>query len=524
LTDDSSKRLAKPVSPLTGSSDGISMRAADRFQIFESIALQRLQSGADAAKPAAFLPLPVRITAVVAAAIAALGVAWSFAARVPVQVKGTAVILPRAGMGSLVSATSGRLYYQVSGLASEAFSPRIQQQNKLLSRFWSAQAIVLTDEVNQVGPLKELVNTALLPAQGQKLFLPEDFATQKMFDQSSKRYLLTYPPGTMLAKIDDPLEHLQLNSILLTTLPSVDMYQKLRIERLKRSSQYNNLGKLQLKQRIVIIRELNNRRDLYKRLQQLWKQGFLPSTQLLDEQARINELQRQLLGSDSSELSTSISTQEQATQSKQSNIDDIQSRTKLEDQFIGYLNKTVIFVPEGGFYLLSRNFSNGSFVQKGDEIMTYSTSPPALPDEVPVFLDGPAAQQVNEGMMVLVTPKGVSRAEYGGIPGKVVRVSKLPLPIEGLVGVIGSRTLATSIQQLMPSPYFVIVKLQQAKNGYCNQALSRRCYSWSSRRLPPHPVRLASLADVQITTNFRRPVEFVMPVLRRALGLVVDSK
>ena len=163
-------------------------------------------------------------------------------------------------------------------------------------------------------------------------------------------------------------------------------------------------------------------------------------------------------------------------------------------------------------------------MKQGDELLSYTTKPPELPQIVPVFLDGTAAQQVNEGMAVLLTPKGISRAEYGGIRGTVVEVNKLPLLGEGVFGAVGSRSMAGSIQQLIPSPYLVWVKLDQAEPGLCQQVMSRRCYRWSSGRLPPHPVRLASLADVQITTAYRRPIEFVMPALRKALGLVVDNK
>jgi hypothetical protein len=163
-------------------------------------------------------------------------------------------------------------------------------------------------------------------------------------------------------------------------------------------------------------------------------------------------------------------------------------------------------------------------VKQGDELLSYTTKPPELPQIVPVFLDGTAAQQVNEGMAVLLTPKGISRAEYGGIRGTVVEVNKLPLLGEGVFGAVGSRSMAGLIQQSIPSPYLVWVKLDQAEPGLCQQVMSRRCYRWSSGRLPPHPVRLASLADVQITTTYRRPIEFVMPALRKALGLVVDNK
>jgi len=504
--------------------DSSSKIAADRFQIFESVALQRLQTGTDATKPVSFLPLPVRLTAIAGAAIAGIGVVWSFVARVPVQVNGIAAIVPSSGIGSLVAATSGHLNFQVSGLAPETLTPRILQHNMLLSNFWRDQARAITSQVNQEGTLNSLVNTALAPVEGQQLFLPEDFPTAELFDLPGKRNIVTYPLGTLLARVIDPMAHQELNSLLLGTQPVVDLQQQQRIEHLKRSGEYRSMVKLQSEQRLLIARELQQRRELFKRMQQLWKQGFLPSTQLLEEQARINQLENQLLSISSNQLSTSINVQDQVTLSKQANISDIDGRNKLENQLITFLSKTAVFVPEGGFYILARNFRDGSIVKQGDELLSYTTKPPTLPQVLPMFLDGTSAQQVNDGMTVLLTPKGISRAEFGGIRGTVVKVAKLPLSIEGIIGAVGSRSLAISIQQLVPVPYIVMVKLEQAEPSYCNQSLSRRCYRWSSGRLPPHPVRLATQADVQITTSYRRPVEFVMPALRKAFGLVVDNK
>jgi hypothetical protein len=259
-------------------------------------------------------------------------------------------------------------------------------------------------------------------------------------------------------------------------------------------------------------------------MEKLWKQGFVPETQLLDAKARVNQLENQLLDADSSKLSIDINSLNEVSQSNQANINDIESRNKVENQLVNYLAKTATFVPEGGFYLLSQSYRDGSHVRQGDELMAYSTKPPELPSIVPVFLDGTASQQVSEGMKVLVTPKGISRAEFGGIPGQVVKVIQLPLPGEGVIGAVGTRSLATAITKLLPTQYLVFVKLEKDQPSYCNQALSYRCYRWSSGRLPPHPVRLGTLADVQITTGYRRPVDFVMPALRKALGLVVDNQ
>jgi hypothetical protein len=175
-------------------------------------------------------------------------------------------------------------------------------------------------------------------------------------------------------------------------------------------------------------------------------------------------------------------------------------------------------------YIVSRSIRNGMEVKPGDELFTYSAERPTLPRVIPVFVDAATSQQLGEGMQVLVTPKGISRAQYGGIVGVVDEVGKLPLPPEGIAAFAGGRTLASSVQQNVGGAYLVRVKLEQAEPAYCQQMLSLRCYRWSTKRRPPFPVRLGTLADVQINVQYQRPIEFVMPALRQAIGLVVENR
>ncbi|MEB3172588.1 MAG: hypothetical protein VKL97_01860 [Cyanobacteriota bacterium] len=501
-----------------------SQRAADRFEIFEQVALERLQAGSDATKPASFLPLPVRVTAIAAAGIAALGVLWSVLARVPVQVNGTAAFVPRSGLSSLAAGSSGVLFFQVSGLGPSSLSAGQQQTNALLRQFWLNEASVTTSTVNNAASLERLTRAALAPVQGVPLLLPEAMAGTESFDADGARQLVSYPAATVLARIVNPLLHQELNSALLASLPTDTLQRQQEQVRLKRAEQLGQLRNLQGNQRQTIAAELEQRRDLYQRYLGLWKKGYLPSTTLIEEQSRINGLQQQLLSSDSDTLNTGINRRDQIDQAKQSAIANLENRSKLENQLIQYLARSTVFAPRGGFYILSSNNKSGTAVREGDELLSVTNQPPALPRELPVFLDGSAAQQVSEGMTVLLTPKGISRAQFGGIPGRVIEVSKLPLQGDALQGVLGSRALSGSISQQLPVAYLARVELEQAEPRFCQQALSRRCYRWSSGRLPPHPVRLATLADVQITTAYRRPVEFVMPALRRLLGLVVDNQ
>jgi hypothetical protein len=124
--------------------------AADRYQIFEEVALEKLRHGGDQDKPVVFLPLPVRASAIAAIVITGLGVLWAVFARVPVQVNGVATIIPLGSLNSATARADGVLYYQISGTGPQRLSPEQQQRNQQLSQFWSQSVVNTTTTVNDV--------------------------------------------------------------------------------------------------------------------------------------------------------------------------------------------------------------------------------------------------------------------------------------------------------------------------------------------------------------------------------------
>ena len=506
----------------TPSGDPGAPKAVDRFQIFEAVALERLRAGADHTKAAHFLPLPVRLTAIAAASIAGLGLLWSVLARVPIQVNGLGAVVQRGVLGTLVAQGNGVLRFQVSGLGPNTLSPRERRNNAVLRDYWIEETMSPVVSVSSMQKLTQITSAALSPTSAETLVLPED-QQHEVFDSHTGAAVVRYPAATLLAVIDDGLAHQDLDAVYQSTLPSERLQRGQQLERKQRSIKLGQLNQLQQKQQLNLERELKARQALYQRYQALWKQGYLPGTALLEEQTRINNLKAQLLNSSNSRLTTSMNQSDQLDQAKQAQIANAETRMKLENQLVNYLSKTRLFAPAPQVYILNIYYRNGSLVKQGDEILSYTTKPPELPNQLPVFLDGTAAQQVNEGMDVLMTPRGTSRAQYGGIRGTIVEISKLPVATDNLVGGLGSRAMATQIQQHLSAPYVVWVKPELAEPGYCRQVMSRRCYRWSSGRVPPHPVRLNSLMDVQITTGYQRPIEFVMPALKKLLGLVVDN-
>ena len=138
--------------------------------------MERLRAGADATKPASFLPLPVRLTAIAAASIAGLGVLWAVFARVPVQVNGIGVFVcmcttPRSQVRSLEAPTSGILHYQVSGFGPNTLPEEQRERNDVLRQLELIQTGSLYTEVYDADRLKSLVELAVAPIQGLVLNL-----------------------------------------------------------------------------------------------------------------------------------------------------------------------------------------------------------------------------------------------------------------------------------------------------------------------------------------------------------------
>ena len=522
----------QPDLPQPPSASPKQIQAADRYQIFEQAALERLRSGNDQSKPVSFLPLPVRLAAISAITIAGLGVLWSLLARVPVQVNGVATIVPEGTVNSAQARVDGVLYYQVSGVGPDVLDPVYRQRNQALSRFWEA-SVVHTRATLSIKRLSELVNGAQLPPQGQRLVMPGSNDDREAFDQlglrgriqrQQEQSQLFYGGNAMISQVDNPPAIEELDAMRRLSAPKLALERQTSEDRSKRAQSYSSVDGLIVDQLHEKEQELSQRQALLQRLQKLLSKGYVSETQILQEQATVNSLSQQVVQLRRDRLGNNFSGTDQRQQAAQAELNALQSTDQLQSQLITYLAKTFIIAPPTGIYLVAKYMQTGMEVHAGDELFTYSLKPPSLPRRIPVFVDAATLQQLSEGMHVLVTPKGISRAQYGGILGVVDEVGRLPLSGDALAAVAGGRSLGSAIGQAVPAPYLVKVKLQVSEPVFCRQLLSRRCYAWSTNRVPPFPVRIGTQADVQITTIYRRPIEFVMPALRQALGLVVETR
>jgi len=435
-------------------------------EIFEKRALrQRHQAGAKNT-PIVVLSPPLRITLGLGVALAAAGVLWTFLAKIPIEVKGTGVLLP---VGEI-----NRVRAQVGGVARWMFAEK--QQN------WISDAHQFQNQPDQFS------DVAVLHLSRRIL---STYSTDHSHGSTQSNVLISddklYPKGTLLIWLQSLQEQQSLQAQV-DTLVSIG--------RLNRVQQ-----KTLIQKQSILEKELASRRIFLDSMNELALKGFVSKPTILQNQSEVDNLESKVF----------------------SNRDSlVHLQTELKQSFIK-LRRSLAQMISNGFVFADNDLhirqvipNNGEGVSQGDLLLLLSRQSLINPVRVPVFLSERESAQVAVGMSVLVTPVGMRRSEVGGILGRVVQISELPSGDKELEARVGVSSLARVIQQREPSPTLAVVELQRSSQ---DQGGNRAGYVWNSRGDLPFAPKTADQLNVSITTRRVAPIALVIPRLRLLLGL-----
>ncbi len=112
-------------------------KASDRFELFESAALEKLRSGGSITNPTFYLPLPTKLVAIAASTTLLAGVIWSFLARIPILVDGIGAFIPETPIITEVAEVSGTVNYLVPGHSNNLLNNAEKNNILSLERFWN---------------------------------------------------------------------------------------------------------------------------------------------------------------------------------------------------------------------------------------------------------------------------------------------------------------------------------------------------------------------------------------------------
>jgi len=121
-------------------------------------------------------------------------------------------------------------------------------------------------------------------------------------------------------------------------------------------------------------------------------------------------------------------------------------------------------------------------------------------------------KNIQPGMAVQVMPDNVERSRFGGILGKVISVSPLPVTREGAVNTVGN---AEMVQALLTGPGSWVEVTAQLQDD----PASKSGYHWSSSRGPNVRISPGTTTTARVTLERRAPASYVIPSLREASGI-----
>jgi HlyD family secretion protein len=128
-----------------------------------------------------------------------------------------------------------------------------------------------------------------------------------------------------------------------------------------------------------------------------------------------------------------------------------------------------------------------------------------------VYIPAERGKNVKPGMEVRVEPNTVKREEFGSMIGTVVSVSDYPITPQGMAAVLHNESLVTRFSHDGPS-YAATVRLEP-------DAKTTSGYRWAVGDGPPIRLTSGTLIRAEITTRKQRPLDLVVPLLKRLTGI-----
>ncbi|MFN3361059.1 MAG: NHLP bacteriocin system secretion protein [Pseudanabaenaceae cyanobacterium] len=231
---------------------------------------------------------------------------------------------------------------------------------------------------------------------------------------------------------------------------------------------------------------------------------------LLELQAQLRELDNRLANLRQQAL--------EAENARKNQIMEVKSSiAQLELQLS---NNSLIRAVEQG-RVLELTISPGQVVQPGMRLGTIETRGQAGQELQAVSYfpveDGKRIEQQrqrlearNQPLKAQVTPSTVKRERFGGIKGKVIKVSTFPVSREAASSLIGNPEV---VETIAPRRAQIEVTIELEKGD------TPSGYAWSSSRGPEGKITPGTTASVRVIVEEVPPITFVLPFLRTFFGL-----
>ncbi|OUU23957.1 MAG: NHLP bacteriocin system secretion protein [Planctomycetia bacterium TMED53] len=230
---------------------------------------------------------------------------------------------------------------------------------------------------------------------------------------------------------------------------------------------------------------------------------------LAEHQTRLDDIEE--LNRKLEELDVQIARLDQAelTENSQQNmlIKEAEGRVQRLTQNLSH--QSVIKAPYSG-KVIELNIAPGQVLAPGQQIGSMENNAGTDALVVVAYFPVKDGKKVAEGMPTRVTPTTVKKERFGSILGQVTSVSSIPRSTDSIAATIGNKELA---QSLGTGGSMIEVRSNLKRSDETSSG-----YEWSSGKGPEIKVTSGMTVAIDATTEYRKPITFLLPFLKELGG------
>jgi HlyD family secretion protein len=183
------------------------------------------------------------------------------------------------------------------------------------------------------------------------------------------------------------------------------------------------------------------------------------------------------------------------------------TQRQLEMTLLRYDEGTQVLSPYDG-KVMSRLVDEGQEVRASMTVLYIELTNQPLQAVAFIPMQG---ARLKPGQVAQMSPEGITWEEYGYLLGDVVTVAQGPSNPDAMTRVLRNQTL---VQQFTASGTVYELRIKPRTDPGTPSG-----FAWTSRQGPPLRFGSGTLLRVQIPVQERRPIELVIPTVRRWFGL-----
>lgn len=251
--------------------------------------------------------------------------------------------------------------------------------------------------------------------------------------------------------------------------------------------------------------------SLLTQLEQMAAQGISTRQRVQETRTELSKAQREaasarsdLLRLDSEALETRLRQDSELTELDARINDAARQKRELA---VRLDEQSVVTAPASGRVIEVKR-STGSVIGVGEPVLTIESGSSRL--KTVVFVGTEDGKKIHPGMTVRITPDTVKKEEWGSLTASVRDVSEFPVTTTGMAAILPNPGLIDLLAK-KGAPYAVEVDLD-ADNT------SPSGYRWTSGRGPDMILTSGTTVKADVTVERRRPVDLVLPALRKLTG------